>query len=527
MEYNFLKPSKRLLETSKRIDQQTTDYLNNHYKALREEEETATRNKYEAAMSAARFSNASSYARSKQRVQAMNESLNYANKTTIIGMTEMISQVVEESLLFDTSEYSLMNPNYKQDIRDTVKGLLESGNIIQDIHNRDTLLIMEYIAKNIPEMKTGLYLSEDEISAYMSREPAVSVEAAISKLSGNVKSRVANLVEKEQRRLKKVKEEMPDVKEEDVHAADMDEVPADEVMDQDQDGMVDQTEMPEDMPPEQEGVAPEEESAPMEGEEEMPVEGEEVPPEEEGAPMEGEAGPAPTKQISITPDGTVNVNIFEGSFAKELDEEIECILEGGLLTEKFNATKYIDKTIKNDVTYAGRKAGNIAGFFLGGGIISALIGRLIGKAVSASVERDKIEGLEKLVRKDSEAMHIIDEIKSAYDMKDAGRIKELKKEFTIRLRDIKKENFGLKEEVSVKPKRVFFRDIPRSGLIESLAVNEAHNMIAESGIYDRDLAFANALMYVTIMESFGEMGLLNVDDKAYATIVHQAGGRSL
>ena len=520
MEYNFLKPSKRLLETSKRIDKQTNDYLDNYYKSLKEEEEVAARTRYESAMSAARFSNASSYARSKQRVQNMTESLNYANKTTTIGMTEMIAQVVEESLLFDTTEFAQISPNYKQEIRETVKDLLESGNIIQDINNRNTLLIMEHIARCIPEMKVGMYLSEDEISAYMSREPAVSVEAAISKLSGNVKSRVANLVEKEQTRLKKVKEEMPAPKEEDVHAAGLDEVPADEVMDQDQDGMVDQAEMPEDMPPEEEG-------APMEGEEEMPAEGEEVPAEEEGAPMEGEAGPAPTKQISITPDGTVNVNIFEGSFMRELDEEIECIISGDLLMEKFNDTKFIDKTIVKDVTYSARRKGNIIGLLFNG-IIGALIGRLIGRSLGKHTHKEKIEALEKFVRKDSEAMRIIGEIKDAYDSGDTGRARELKKEFTIRVRDIKKKmKYNIEESVSTKPQRLFFRDVPRSGLIESLAVNEAQNMIAEHGVYDRDLAFANALMYVTIVESFGEMGLLNVDDKAYTTIIHQAGGRSL
>ncbi len=525
MEYNFLKPSKRLLETSKRIDKQTNDYLDNYYKSLKEEEEVAARTRYESAMSAARFSNASSYARSKQRVQNMTESLNYANKTTTIGMTEMISQVVEESLLFDTAEFAQMSPNYKQEIRETVKGLLESGNIIQDINNRNTLLIMEHIARCIPEMKVGMYLSEDEISAYMSREPAISVEAAISKLSGNVKSRVANLVEKEQTRLKKVKEEMPAPKEEDVHAANLNDVPAEEVMDQDQDGMVDQAEMPEDMPPEQEGVIPEE-GVPMEGEEEMPVEGEEIP-AEEGVPMEGEAGPTPTKQISITPDGTVNVNIFEGSFMRELDEEIECIIDGGLLMEKFNDTKFIDKTIVKDVTYSARRKGNIIGLLFNG-IIGALIGRLIGRSLGKHHHKEKIEALEKLVRRDSEAMRIIGEIKDAYDTGDSGRARELKKEFTIRVRDIKKNlKYDISESVSNKPQRIFFRDVPRSGLIESLAVNEAHNMIVEHGIYDRDLAFANALMYVTIMESFGEMGLLNVDDKAYATIVHQAGGRYL
>jgi hypothetical protein len=50
-------------------------------------------------------------------------------------------------------------------------------------------------------------------------------------------------------------------------------------------------------------------------------------------------------------------------------------------------------------------------------------------------------------------------------------------------------------------------------------------MIAESGVYNRDIAFANALTYVTIIEAFAETGLLNVDRVAYNTITQQAGGK--
>ena len=716
MEYNnFNKPSKRLLETSKRIEKQTDDYLKRYYSSLKEEQEIAERDAYEKSMSAARFSAASAYARTKQRTMAMNEAINYTNKTSVIGMTEMLSQIVEESLLFDTREYAKTNPNYKQEIRESVRDILENGNILQDIKNRDTLMIMEYVARCIPDIKTGMTLTEDEISAFMTREPAIEVESAISRLSGNIKSRVANLVEKEQARVKKVKEEMPKSKKEELENLDM--IPRDEVMDQDQDGQIDQLENPE------ENMPPEEEGAPMEGEmppegEEMPVEGEELPPE--GDPSMG-GGAAPTKQISITPDGTVNVNIFEQSlyeananqvtsngpiarmiktylskygvkmtwrinkhiaaaesmftgdpkniklamvampytsryvpsygiqtvnegtkiilftdekmyiygkgilsgrnartynlvgindvvvnegmvwayvtirykqegnysgesqvvlgrinkkavpalqnffnsytngkftktfdkddenlnesfidtdryyddifnsevFFKELDEEIDCIINGRFLSEKFNQTKYIEKTTYD--TYG--KSG-----LLFTGIVGKLIGILMGKKMLMTDRDEEIDLLEKLIRRDSKAMSIIEDIKDAYNEKDSARARDLKKEFTIRVKELKDEikrkgTDSFRESVdnyisdNISKTRLFYKDIPRSGLIESLAVNAAQNMIAESGVYNRDIAFANALTYVTIIEAFAETGLLNVDRVAYNTITQQAGGK--
>ena len=527
MEYNnFNKPSKRLLETSKRIERQTDEYLSKYYSSLKEEEDRISRDAYEKSMSAARFSAASAYARSKQRTVAMTEAINYTNKTSIIGMTEMLSQIVEESLLFDTREYAKTNPNYKQEIRESVRDILENGNILQDIRNRDTLLIMEYVAKCIPDIKTGMTLTEDEISAYMSKEPAIAVEAAISRLSGNIKSRVANLVEKEQARVKKVKKEMPEPKE-----ADLDTVPTDEVMDQDQDGNVDQLENPEgEMDPGAEEMPPEEEM-PMEGEEELPP--------EEGASAEGEEmpmeGPAPTKQISITPDGTVNVNIFESSFEDILDEEIDCILEDGFLTEKFNDTKFIEKSVNKEYTKKATRTGGVFGFLFSG-LIGILIGRLVGKAVATTNNQEEIDTLEAVVRKDSEAMSIISDIKDACNAKDSSAARSLKKDFAIRVRELKNkikkhgtESFTEAAEryigAAISKTRLFYKDVPRSGLIESLAVNAAQNMIAESGVYNRDIAFANALTYVTIIEAFAETGLLNVDRVAYNTITQQAGGK--
>lgn len=72
--------------------------------------------------------------------------------------------------------------------------------------------------------------------------------------------------------------------------------------------------------------------------------------------------------------------------------------------------------------------------------------------------------------------------------------------------------------------KVLVRETMRCGLIESLAVNEARNMLDEGKGYNPDLCLANAIMYVTVTEAMNEMGLMNVGEKEYSHIISAAGG---
>ena len=52
-------------------------------------------------------------------------------------------------------------------------------------------------------------------------------------------------------------------------------------------------------------------------------------------------------------------------------------------------------------------------------------------------------------------------------------------------------------------------------------------MIKEGKEYNSDYCLAKAIMYVTITEAMNEMGLMNIDDKAYGQIISAAGGTLL
>jgi gas vesicle protein len=68
-------------------------------------------------------------------------------------------------------------------------------------------------------------------------------------------------------------------------------------------------------------------------------------------------------------------------------------------------------------------------------------------------------------------------------------------------------------------KEEFFRETPKKGILESLAFNEAMEMIKEGKPYNPDLAIANALTYVTILETFNATGLLTIDKEDYKKLV--------
>ena len=71
---------------------------------------------------------------------------------------------------------------------------------------------------------------------------------------------------------------------------------------------------------------------------------------------------------------------------------------------------------------------------------------------------------------------------------------------------------------------VLVRETPRSGLLESLAVNEAMAQISEGKPYNSDACIANAIMYMTITEAMGELGFMTVDEDLYSSIITNAGG---
>lgn len=70
--YNLGQVSKKLVDKDKRIEEQTSQFLKQHEQNLKEELENKEANKLNETMSNARFSYASSIARSKTKIGKLN-----------------------------------------------------------------------------------------------------------------------------------------------------------------------------------------------------------------------------------------------------------------------------------------------------------------------------------------------------------------------------------------------------------------------------------------------------------------------
>lgn len=411
--YNLGQVSKKLVDKDKRIEEQTSQFLKQHEQNLKEELENKEATKLNETMSNARFSYASSIARSKTKIGKLNEEIKYLNTSSIIGMTEMVSEVVENALLLDESELAKIYPEYKKDIRSIVKGFLTEGDLKPDIKNSETLSLMEYVSNVMPGVREGSTLTEDDLTNYVMLRKPVNIDKSIRNLSGDVASNVALLMEKENQKNEQIKKDVDrakakeDKKEKEEKS---DEPSADDLMkklesgqlnEKDIDNMLkdgeisqetydelvskyedatdDKTDMNADM---------EDSELPDETADDMPMTTSADAPTDDSVDSmdnaDSSTSGSPKKQIQMLPDGTLNVNIFE---SKQL-----------------------------------------------------------------------------------------------------------------------------------------VREVPRSGLIESLAVNEACNMLKEGKEYDGDLCLAKALMYVTITEAMNTMGLMDVNEQKYSQIISAAGG---
>lgn len=294
--YNMNQISKNALEKSKRIEKQVNNYLTETYAKQRADANAKETAINEAALSAARFGYASTLERSKNRVKALSEEVSYINNASTIAMTEMISQLIESSLLLDETAYAELNPKYKTEIRETVRGLLENGNIKQT-GNPNTIAIMEYVSKTLPSTDTGKYLTEDELSALFKKAKPIEVENAIRNLSGDVSKHVATLVEKEQKKVSDVQKDL--------------------------DVVSPQEEAPEEMPNEE--VPPEE----IPAEEAPQNEDLNALPPDDGNDVQG-AG----KQIHIEPDGTTAIAMQNGQVAINQDGSMDIQLAENILVRE-------------------------------------------------------------------------------------------------------------------------------------------------------------------------------------------------
>ena len=579
--------SKKIVDRDARIREQSATFLADHDKKVKALTEGAEQARLDAAMSNARFGYAATAKRSNDRVRNMNEYIQYENNAATYGMTEMVAEVVENALLLDEAELVKLIPDYKEDIRDVISGILKEGKVNPDITDTRTLALMEYVAKKLPSAKEGKSLTEDELRGIIAAEQPVDIDMSIRNLGTNVSERVASLLEKEQKQKKAVEDEVEKAKKggkgkagEDQLAEIEEAIANGELTQQDIDDLFKSGEITENehaqlseliaqaaeglgaedpnaVPPEGEVPAQEDPNAvPPEGElppeEGAPVDPNAVPAEDpnavppQGMPVDPAMGGAPVpgplpmkKQVQMLPDGTMNINIYEQFLMEAADSSL---IKQSQMSNGYSFTKQ-GRYDPEMLTAKGLGAiKSTLGLELAMLVTFGLTGIPASIRQNNNLERinsDQYKELREYCHKDPKCAAILKQIKAElYESHPNGKkLKALKKEFFAALKEAKEKfkSEQLKEEANVLLTRMALEErelvgntlvaeTPCTGLFESLAVNEGRKLINEGKEYDPDLCLAKAVMYVTITEALDELGLINVTENDYNRIITEAGG---
>ncbi len=312
--------SKKQLDRSKRIEEQAADFLKLHDKKLIEDAALLEKKKHEALASGAMFSKNSSYVKNKNRAKAVQEAIGYTDRAARSAMTDIMSTIVEGALLLDTAEYAKLNPEYKKMIKETVSELLEKGKIEKVVKNKKTLKVMDHVAKAIPDVKTGVYLKEEELIDIVRKSTPAEINNVISSLTGDVKERVANLVVKEQDDAAEIQKEI----------AELSNVPASQPE-------VVAAPAPAAMPeqPEAEEINSDEELMAMQQQPGIQNPAPEF--DEFDQEIEKQEPQSKKTEVEVAPDGTVKVNIVREKFYREHPRQ--GVLESLALNEALDMVK--------------------------------------------------------------------------------------------------------------------------------------------------------------------------------------------
>jgi hypothetical protein len=368
---NLGQVSKKTLESDKRIEKQSNDALKAYYTNLKEQERLAEEKKNEEILNAARFSNSSVYMKNKERVKLMESVIQYNERASVAAMTDVLSKIVENALLLDTDEYVQLNPTYKVELKETVKSFLENAELNAEFRDERTVRIIESVMKALPQVSTGMYLKEEEIVDLVNDSSAKEIEGDIDSLVTDVKSRVADLVGKEQKATKEIEAEIDEI------------------------------------------VAISEAAKAAKA--------------EEKARKDEKKDPKKKEE---------KVKLDEEDDEFELDESDDIDVED-------DEDEYLEyqQSLQPDARKARKKT---------------------------EIQMNPDGGLKVIIREQ------------------------------------------------------FVKETPRKNLLETLAFNEAMEMIAEGKQYNGDLALANAVMYITILETFNATGLLTITERDYANLISKS-----
>lgn len=111
-------------------------------------------------------------------------------------LSNVMTEIIDEALLVEKSQYLALNPEYKNEIKTRVNTMLESNKINLNIDNSKTKTILEAITAEMPVNHHAYKLMEEtdicDVSNKIMSNDAVS--AAIKDLTTDVRERVADIV---------------------------------------------------------------------------------------------------------------------------------------------------------------------------------------------------------------------------------------------------------------------------------------------------------------------------------------------
>ena len=140
----------------------------------------------------------------REKKNLLERRIGYSAHMTELALTEALTYIIENALLLNTEEYEKLNPNYKTEIEETVRGFVENSEIDENYDNQTILKLYESLQKDLPS--ADLYLTEEEEEKDFVYNKMISnsaINKGLDQLTRDVRARVANIVSKEQDALAK------------------------------------------------------------------------------------------------------------------------------------------------------------------------------------------------------------------------------------------------------------------------------------------------------------------------------------
>ena len=129
--------SKSTMNKAKRIDKQIGETFKEYQERKRLEEQAAL-DSQKTSMEKSLTLQSQKYERIREHERAAKKAMLYEDTVNVIGLTEMLTRVVEQSLLLDLDEYKRLNENYHGFIKSTINDFLIKADINENIDNENT-----------------------------------------------------------------------------------------------------------------------------------------------------------------------------------------------------------------------------------------------------------------------------------------------------------------------------------------------------------------------------------------------------